>query len=319
MQPPVSLFFLVCVGLFFLATTASVTPISAFSAATFPRQVPGVKAWRVQGLQCAACVAHVQATLAAEFDGTDVIVELDPPVVYLSRHCWTAEDINGALASTSYSVVDIHPTDRPPAAATTRSAMAAALRAYTPLVAVFTAVLAGTGVGQALHGMDAFSAPLAMRHFMGLLYMAFAAFKLVDVQQFAAAFRRYDVLAAMWAPYARLYPFIELILGLLYLSYNTPLLASVLPTALVPLPLGLGLVTPSRLLWQLINVVAAAVAGVTAFGVGRALVLPPKGPKLVCACLGGGAAQLPMSAVALGENVLMFGMALMGLATPTPI
>ena len=316
---------------------SSASQLPTFAAATFPRHGPtpppplrsaaaaaAVKAWRVDGLKCAACVEQVHAVLTAELDDPDVVVELDPPAVYLSRQ-WTEADLNGALASTPYSVVDMSSPlpPSPPEKHASSGVTAVSLKAYAPLLGVCALVAAGAGVGQAVSGLDAFSPALAMRHSMGLLYLALAGFKLRDVGAFAAAFARYDLLAAAWTPYAFVYPFLELALGALYLSCHSSWLTSALPKALVALPAGLGLVTPARLLWRVTNAFAALLAGVTALGVARALARrrsgPGQQPALVCACLGGGAVQLPMTTVALVENVVMLVMAVAGLLTPTPL
>jgi hypothetical protein len=57
-----------------------------------------------------------------------------------------------------------------------------------------------------------------MHSFMGIFFVQFSLFKLVDLRGFVAGYQKYDLLAKKSAAYAYLYPFIELGLGLLYLS-----------------------------------------------------------------------------------------------------
>lgn len=57
-----------------------------------------------------------------------------------------------------------------------------------------------------------------MHAFMGFFFVQFSLFKLIDLPGFADGFAMYDLLARRSRAYAYAYPFIELSLGLLYLS-----------------------------------------------------------------------------------------------------
>ncbi|MEX2304722.1 MAG: MauE/DoxX family redox-associated membrane protein [Waddliaceae bacterium] len=61
-----------------------------------------------------------------------------------------------------------------------------------------------------------------MHYFMGLIFMLFALLKLFDISGFADGFQRYDLIAKRSRYYALSYPFIELLLGLGYLSMWAP-------------------------------------------------------------------------------------------------
>ena len=54
----------------------------------------------------------------------------------------------------------------------------------------------------------------AMLDFMGLFYIIFSFFKILDIKGFSMSFRMYDPLAKHAHIYAYIYPFIEVILGL---------------------------------------------------------------------------------------------------------
>jgi hypothetical protein len=118
----------------------------------------------------------------------------------------------------------------------------------------------------------------AMPRFMGGFFVAFAYFKLLDIGAFAAAFSTYDLIAARLPGYGKLYPFLELALGGLYL-------ANVMPTAT--------------------NAAALVLMLVGTAGVVRTLA---SGRKVKCACLGA-VFNLPMSYVTLAEDALMAAMA----------
>jgi hypothetical protein len=150
-------------------------------------------------------------------------------------------------------------------------------RDYFPLlVLIGVTALAAWAKSQA-YGPD-HRALRGMHDFMGFFLVVFAMLKLFDLPGFADGFQMYDLLAKPVRPYALLYPFIELALGLGYLaSWRPPLLYAV--TILV---LGFG-----------------------ALGVIRALA---KGLDVHCACMGN-ILKVPLSSVALTEDLGMAGMA----------
>ena len=57
-----------------------------------------------------------------------------------------------------------------------------------------------------------------MHAFMGLFLIMFSMFKFFNLSGFADGFQMYDLLAKRFRPYALLYPFLELGLGLSYLA-----------------------------------------------------------------------------------------------------
>lgn len=57
-----------------------------------------------------------------------------------------------------------------------------------------------------------------MQYFMGLFLVNFSVFKLMQLRNFADRFSKYDIIAKRSKPYAFAYPFIELLLGLMFLS-----------------------------------------------------------------------------------------------------
>ena len=119
-----------------------------------------------------------------------------------------------------------------------------------------------------------------MLDFMGLFYIVFSFFKMLDLKGFPDSFRMYDPLAKKVAVYAILYPFIETALGLMFLvrfKVNIALVATIL------------------------------VLGITTFGVTKTL-LDKKAIR--CACLGT-ALKLPMTEATFIENLIMLAMAIL--------
>lgn len=123
-----------------------------------------------------------------------------------------------------------------------------------------------------------------MLDFMGLFYIVFGFFKMLDLQGFPDSFRMYDPLAKRVPFYAEIYPFLETALGLMLLF---------------------------RLHIQIALVLTILILGITTIGVAKTL-LDKK--SIRCACLGT-ALKLPMTEATLIENAIMLIMAVAMLLT----
>lgn len=151
------------------------------------------------------------------------------------------------------------------------------LATYKPLLLVVAYVLGATLLAESIHG--GFDWRRAMSYFMGFFFLGFAFFKLLGVTAFADAFSTYDIVAKRSRIYALAYPWIELTLGVLFVSHTLPVIANA-----------------ATLVIMLVGLV----------GVIRAV---RSGRQVQCACLGT-AFNLPMSVVTIIENTVMAGMAL---------
>lgn len=137
------------------------------------------------------------------------------------------------------------------------------------LIALLAAFARASGIGDG---------KTFMREFMGIFLVIFAMFKLFDLPGFADGFQKYDIIAKRFRPYALVYPFIELALGLAY---------------------------QANLYQTLTNSILLAGMVVGATGVFWALY---KGLDVACACLGT-VLKVPLSTVAVVEDVGMAAMA----------
>jgi len=117
-----------------------------------------------------------------------------------------------------------------------------------------------------------------MLDFMGLFYIVFSFFKLLDLKGFPASFSMYDPLAKAIPVYAWIYPFIEITLGLMFLT---------------------------RFHTEVALIATIVVLGITTIGVTKSL-LDKK--SIRCACLGT-ALKLPMTEATFIENLIMIVMA----------
>jgi hypothetical protein len=146
---------------------------------------------------------------------------------------------------------------------------------YFPLMLVFLYLADFVALSQIRAGRWDWMA--SMNDFMGGFFVVFSFFKLLNIRSFADAYRSYDLVASGLPAYGYVYPFIELTLGVCYL------------TALAPLAT---------------NMATFAVMSVGAIGVARTLL---RKNKIQCACLGT-VFNLPMSKITLVEDLLMAGM-----------
>jgi cation transport ATPase len=119
-----------------------------------------------------------------------------------------------------------------------------------------------------------------MLDFMGLFYIVFSFFKMLDLKGFPESFKMYDPLAKRVPIYGKIYPFIETALGLMFLM-RFEVKISLIATLLV--------------------------LGITTIGVTKTL-LDKK--AMQCACLGT-ALKLPMTEATFIENTIMIVMAIL--------
>jgi hypothetical protein len=119
----------------------------------------------------------------------------------------------------------------------------------------------------------------AMLDFMGLFYIVFSFFKMLDLKGFPESFRMYDPLAKRLPIYGWIYPFIET---------------------------GLGIMLLMRYEVKIALIITLLVLGITTIGVTKTL-LDKKSIK--CACLGT-VLKLPMTEATFIENLIMIVMAI---------
>lgn len=117
-----------------------------------------------------------------------------------------------------------------------------------------------------------------MHYFMGFFLCVFAMLKIFNLSAFSDGFQMYDLLAKQTRIYAYIYPFIELALGLAFLSFFNPVLTY----------------------WATIVVMVFGSIGVI-----NAL---RKGLDINCPCMGS-ILDVPLSTVTLTEDLGMAAMA----------
>ena len=147
---------------------------------------------------------------------------------------------------------------------------------YRPLIIILATILIAS---LAIY----YPSPIDFMHnFMGVFFVIFALFKFFDLDGFVQGFAMYDLVTKKFYRYGYAYPFIELLLGVLYLSGTALMITDVATLALMCL---------------------------SAAGVTKAL---GSGMNVRCACLGT-TLNVPLSTVSIIENGGMGLMALISL------
>lgn len=149
------------------------------------------------------------------------------------------------------------------------------LGAYRPLIVL---ILISIAAACALTSRDNRVLMDWMHYFMGIVLLVFAMLKLFQPSAFADGFQMYDLLAKRSRLYAHAYPYIELGLGLGYLSFAVPALTY----------------------WATIIVMSFGMVGV--------LIALARGLNINCACMGN-VLNVPLSTVTLTEDIGMTVMA----------
>lgn len=138
---------------------------------------------------------------------------------------------------------------------------------YTPVIALFSTA-----------GLVAWAAALGIPGFMGVSLSMLASLKLMDIDAFVEGFEKYDLVTQRVRPYGKAYPFLELLLGLGFLSGTAPIIT------------GLG------------SLVIGASGAISVF---KAVCIDKL--ELNCACVGGNS-RAPLGVVSFLENAIMVGM-----------
>lgn len=119
-----------------------------------------------------------------------------------------------------------------------------------------------------------------MDNLMGTWFLIFALFKLTDLKGFASGYSSYDIIAKRFNTWGYIYPFIEITLGIAYLTRFNPLIT---------------------------NITTLIILSLATIGVVQSMM---KKSKIQCSCLGT-VLKVPLTKVTLIENLVMAGMALL--------
>lgn len=223
-------------------------------------------------MTCGGCEAKVKSSLLTVPDITSVEVskEKQTATIGMEKHISLAT-LQKAL-SEKYSISALEHNEPIEQAK-------GWLETYRPVLLIFLYI---TGVALlAEWGQNDFMWMRWMNHFMAGFFLVFSFFKLLNLKGFAESYSMYDIIAKRWNRWGYVYAFIELFLGLAFLTGYNPLIT---------------------------NAVTFVIMGVSIVGVLQSVL---NKRKIKCACLGD-VFNLPMSTITIIEDALMI---LMSVAT----
>lgn len=235
--------------------------------------------YQIEGMHCNSCVSKVIKELMKLSDVTKAEVQLKSPQATISmQQPISNETLQRAVANAG--AFTIKEADNGVNSSIAKQETVNWLATYKPLVLVF-AFITGIALLTGWQG-DEYNRVQWMSNFMAGFFITFSFFKFLDLRGFADSYSTYDVLAKRVYRYGFVYPFIELGLGIAYLTGLQPFYT---------------------------NILTLVVMGFSSIGVIQSVM---NKRKIRCACLGA-VFNLPMSTVTIIEDLLMAGMALFSL------
>lgn len=228
------------------------------------------KEYKIEGMTCQGCVAHVKETLEQSPKVEKADISLENANGLITGEGLTLNDLQQLFANTKYhfseSATEVNAQVLPEKSITT----------YKPLILIVLFIGGFALLSQ--YPFTDFSGMLWMRHFMAGFFIVFSFFKLLNLKGFADSYAMYDLLAGKWKGWGYIYPFVELGLGAAYLINYSPFYT---------------------------NVMTIVVLGFSSLGVIKSNM---DKRQIKCACLGD-VFNLPMSTVTIVEDLTMVGMA----------
>jgi len=223
-----------------------------------------IKTISISGMTCINCEKSIHEKITSLAGVNKVVVILkNQNAIINSKNIINNENIQEAIGA-KYSISDLE-----------HSKKENKIWQLKPLLLIFAYLFFGTYY---LNKND-FSLEKVMVDFMGLFFLIFSFFKFLDYSTFPLSFSKYDPLAKKSIIYARLYPFLELFLGVCFL-FNWKI--------------------------QIASIVTLCILSITTFGVIKILF---NKSEIECACLGT-SMNLPMTEATLVENLIMISMAI---------
>lgn len=233
--------------------------------------------YNITGMTCGGCKASVEKYLGNVDNVTNVSVNLEKAEaeVTMSSHVAT-EALKKALPEKyTLSEKDNKNVFQMTSQSLDATEQKSKLQQLQPLLLILFYIVT---VSILLHYKN-WDGNAVMLDFMGLFFIVFSFFKMLDLKNFPESFRMYDPLAKRVSIYGWIYPFIETALGLMFLM---------------------------RFEIEIALIATLIILSITTVGVTKTLL----GKKSIrCACLGT-ALKLPMTEATFIENAIMIVMAI---------
>ena len=234
--------------------------------------------YNVTGMTCSGCQAKVQGLLSQVKGVKKVHVDLakSEAIIDMDQHVPTAELYSALKDYPKYQLSESN-VSMPPISDSIlpREEPKSWLSTYKPILLIFGYILVITALVEFSSGT--FLWERWMQNFMAGFFIIFSFFKLLDLSGFADSYSTYDIIAKRWRPWGYVYAFIELTLGIAFLTGFQPILT---------------------------NAITFIIMSISSIGVLQSVL---NKRKIRCACLGA-VFNLPMSMVTIIEDALMIAM-----------
>jgi cation transport ATPase len=236
--------------------------------------------YSVSGMTCNGCATKVQKLLS-NVDGVENVkinLQSNEASVTMHHHIQTSALQNALKDYPKYQLTE-QADHHNHIAITNDEETKTWFQTYKPILLIFGYIIVVTFLIELKNG---FNAMRWMNNFMGAFFLTFSFFKLLDVKGFAESYASYDIIAKRWMGYGYVYAFIELLLGIAFVT-NFNMLVT--------------------------NAATFIVMSISIVGVLQSVF---NKRKIKCACLGA-VFNLPMSTVTIIEDLLMIVMSLASL------
>ena len=233
--------------------------------------------YKIKGMTCGGCKASVEKYLGQveNVNKVDVILEKGEVEVTMSTHIPTdtlKKTLPEKYTLSEKETKNVFQKTSPPMESTEEKSK---LQQLQPLLLILFYIATASVL---LH-YNNWDGKGVMLDFMGLFFIVFSFFKMLDLKNFPESFRMYDPLAKRVSIYGWIYPFIETALGLMFLM---------------------------RFEIEIALITTLIILSITTIGVTKTL-LDKK--SIRCACLGT-ALKLPMTEATFIENAIMIVMSI---------
>lgn len=227
--------------------------------------------YHITGITCNSCVAKIKSELLKLGDITSADVQQAAPqaTITMQKHIPTTM-LQQAIsnAGQKYVITDDNTTSHHNTSAIAEEKA----DSYLPIFLIFGYIAGTSLIIQLAQGR--FDMMQWMSHFMAGFFLVFSFFKLMNLSGFAEGYRSYDIIAKAIPAYGFIYPFIELGLGIAFITGAEPFI---------------------------VNVITLVLMAISTIGVAQSLL---KKTQFQCACLGT-VIKLPLSKITLFEDLLM--------------
>ncbi len=234
--------------------------------------------YKIDGMTCQSCVESVTKALLGMDGINEVNVDLEKgAATILMDHHIDINDLQKSLPDKYKISIGV---DQMPIKDSVIPDEKSKLQQLKSLFLILLYI----AVASVLLHMKDWSIQEMMIDFMGLFFIVFSFFKMLDLKGFSMTFSMYDPISRFIPFYGKVYPFIETALGLMFLF---------------------------RYKLNMALILTIIVLGFTTYGVSKTLLSKR---KIKCACLGT-ALDLPMTEATFIENALMILMSIVILIT----